>query len=162
MQSNDQSIIVKPKKWFRISNYIASVCGLFLFVYIINQALFQQSGDLFFLLFLLIGVSAVGIVASLFIIFTQHRHQIIISEDRIAKHGFIHKEILFDEMQKVVVRNGGIEIHGEGLFETISFGDLHQNYHQARNFLSRKLSQDFKVDIQGKDEFVEQFLGSDS
>ncbi|HBQ58633.1 MAG TPA: hypothetical protein DD671_03150 [Balneolaceae bacterium] len=159
---SNTSILLRPKKWFRISNYIASVCGLFLFAYIINQVLFNENADPTFIQYLLIGVSVIGIVAALFTIFTQHRHQIVVSDDRISKHGFMNREIEYSEIDKVVIRNGGVEVHGEGFLETISFGDLHQNYKKARDFLSEKLSDEFHIEVKGRDKFVEQFLASDS
>lgn len=162
MESNDQKIIVKPKKWFKISNYIASVVGLILFAYIINQTLFNESGDPAFVIYLLAGVSILGSIACVFTILTQHRHQILISDESIQKIGYTSKEVPFGEINKVVLRKGGIEIHAEGIFETISFGDLHHNYKKALQFLSNKLSAEDDIDIKGNEKFVNHFLSANS
>ncbi|MDR9415241.1 MAG: hypothetical protein RI564_03075 [Gracilimonas sp.] len=156
------TIILKPIKWFKISNYIASTFGLFLFGYIIYNTLFQTSSDPAFVIYLLSGVSIIGSIACLVTIFTQHQHRIVLYEDKITKHGFFDKEIKFSDIEKVIIRKGGVEIHGQGFLETISFGDLHQSYEAGRDFLSRKLSSDLEVEVKGREKFVNQFLAVDA
>lgn len=155
---SNKSIIMRPKKWFRISNYIASVVGTVLFCYILYQVLFTQPEDPSFVLFLLAAVSIIGLISVLITIPNIHRFKIELHSDGITKQGVITREIKFDDIDKIVVRKGGIEVHGHSFLSTISFGDLHENFEEAADFLSDQITPDNQIEIKGKSENVKLFM----
>ncbi len=155
---SDKSIIMRPKKWFRISNYIASVVGAILFCYILYQVFFSQPEDPAFVLFILAAVSIVGLLSVLITIPNIHRFKIELHSDGIIKQGIMTREIKFEEIDKLVIRKGGIEVHGHSFLSTISFGDLHENFEKASDFLADRIASDNQIEIKGNDKSVKLFM----
>jgi hypothetical protein len=86
-----------------------------------------------------------------------HRFQIEFQNDRVQQTALLNKSIPYSEIKTLIIGNGGIEIHGSGLWNRISIGDLYLNYENARDLLSEKVKDLDDIRFKGNVKYIQEF-----
>lgn len=103
-------------------------------------------------------IGSVGIIVCLIWVPVVHNLKITFGENAIQKKGFWPRQIAYDNIQKIVVRKGNVEVHGDGFFNVISIGDLYTNFEEANHLLASVLKNSDEIELKGSDEYIEQYL----
>lgn len=130
---NSDSLVIRSKKWFQIMSYVSSVFCLFLFVFILYQLFSEETGDPAIIFYILATVCITGSIAALFTLPYLHRFKIEFSPESITKVGVLVKEIDYKDIKQIVVRKGGIEVHGKSFFDRVVFGISRKILKQLRS-----------------------------
>lgn len=148
------------KKGVRLGIYVLTPIFLALCIYMFQAFLFdsQEQGlppvlDMFF-----IAVSTLGILACLFAIPHVYKMNIIVDSKGIKKEGLLSQEFTYDEIQKIKVGKGLVEVRGEHMFDAISFGDLFANYGEAVALLSENVKDHSQITFNGKEKYINEYF----
>lgn len=148
---------VLPKKSVQAFRYLGTpiffVVGLFI---LFDNNVFE-SPALNTLLFI---VGALTILMSLLWIPHTYKFRINFGPESIKQSGLVSKEISYQDIQKLVVRKGFVEICGKNLFKRISIGDLYMNFNPAIKVLQAKAEEEDQIVFTGQKKYIEEYFNS--
>lgn len=155
----NKEVILTPKKWLLLALYTLGPISIFVCTYVLIQLFVVGSNEPFAFKVILSAVCTLAILVIALQLPTYHRFNIVFDHTGIFQNGLISKKLLYDEIEKVVVRSAGIEIYGDNYFNNITIGDLYYNYEEAFDFFSEQIRERNDIKITGNRSFVQDFTG---
>lgn len=158
----DRDIIeIRYKRWLRIACYILCPILLVMSIYMFQAFVFgTESNELpaLFNIFMSL-VSGLSILGCLLGIPVMNRLKIIIDSTGITREGLFTKKIAYDEISRIKVGKGALEIKGGGLFDAIIMGDLYQEFDDAVKVLASNVADSSDITFKGKEKYIKQYFG---
>lgn len=159
MMERDE-IEIKYKKGIRIGVYVLATIFLGICIYMFQAFVFGTEGgqlplvlEIFF-----VAVSSLGILGCLFIIPHMYSMRIIVDSKGVKKQGLLSREFVYEEIQKIKVGNGLVEVIGAHIFDAISFGDLFTNYGEAVELLAENVEDHSQITFKGKEKYIKEYF----
>ncbi|MEX2604269.1 MAG: hypothetical protein WD361_08690 [Gracilimonas sp.] len=153
-------IVLAPKTWVKILYYITAPVFITLSIYLLyvhaTKGLSTETPLIFDLSLILSAIIILIAYATSLPVF--HRFRIELGEEEIVQYALRKKIIPFQNIKRIVVRNGGLEIHGKNLFNRISIGNLYTNFDEARNALGGVASSIENIKLKGNSKQIKSFL----
>ncbi len=87
----------------------------------------------------------------------MQKFKIQFKPDGVKQDGLLSKEIPYDDIERLIVRKGFIEIRS-GFFKRISIGDLYTNFEEASEILAAKLQESDNINLSGKQKYIDEYL----
>ena len=154
-----KSIVLKPNSLVRAGYYITAPVFIAVSIYLLYSLLSHGIGSRspVILDLSLIIASTLTLISYALSLPVFHRFQIEFHKDKVSQTALLNKSIAYNEINTIIIGNGGIEIHGRGILNKISIGDLYLNYDNARNLLSEKVKDQEDIQIKGPVRYVQEF-----
>jgi hypothetical protein len=159
----DQIIVLRPKKWVKISYYITAATFIPLTLFLLYSYLFNGNGDglpFLFNLSMIISAIILFFVLSLSLPFFHH-FRITFTEEGIEQHGFFKKSIPYEEIDTISVDKGMIAVRTGSFFQKLSIGNLYTNFEEAAKFLSQQIAAKDRISFKGNEKHIERFFNSE-
>lgn len=155
-------IEIRYKKWIRIGVYVMTPFFLALCIYMFQAFVLgsQEEQLLFVLEIFFVAVSFLGILGCLFIIPHVYHMSITVDSKGIKKEGVLSREFVYEEIHKIKVGNGLIEVIGAHIFDAISFGDLFTNYGEAVELLAENVKNHSQITFEGKEKYIKEYFST--
>ncbi|HKK44610.1 MAG TPA: hypothetical protein VJ964_03760 [Balneolaceae bacterium] len=152
----DQTDIeVLPKKSVKAFRYLGIVIFIMVGFFIISNG---RELDMPALRILTTIVGSLTILSSILWIPHTYRFRISFGPDSVKQSGLLSKEILYRNIEKLVVRKGFVEICGDGVFKRISIGDLYNNFNSATEILATKIKDGDHVTFAGQKKYIDKYF----
>ncbi len=159
---NDR-VELRYKKWMRIIFYTLVPLFLALSVYMFQAFLFgsQEQGLPFWIDLFFIVVSILAIVSCLAGIPHVYKMRITIDEEGITKEGIFDKYIGYDEIERIKVAKGLVEVAGKGRMNIIAMGNLYEHFEPAVELLAMHTKNYSDISFEGKAKYIQQYFDND-
>ena len=154
-----KSIVLKPNSLVKAGYYITAPVFIAVSIYLLYSLFTHGVGSRspIILDLSLIIASSLTLVSYALSLPVFHRFQIEFQKDKVSQTALLNKSIYYSEINTIIIGNGGIEIHGQGILNKISIGDLYLNYDNAWDFLSEKIKDYEGIRIKGSARRVQEF-----
>lgn len=146
-------IEVLPKQSVKLSWYLGTPICVVLGVMII-----LDSGSLGSEI-ILSSLGAVIILIGLLWLPYLRNFKINFGPDSVKQGGLISRQIPYQKIEELIVSKGYIEIRGDGMFNSISIGDLYTNFDEAVHLLARQIEGKESITLKGKKKYINKYLG---
>lgn len=163
---NNSTVEVTPKRWLKLFMcFFAFVCialgtGV-CYLMLTNPAdLAKLQNGHFDILFMIIS-SAFSIILGFFIGPYFYRKKITLDQEKVAENGVISRELFYDEIEKITISMGQLIISGPGWFQTISIGDLNNNFDRAVEMLASKVEDFEGIEFKGSEKHIKNYFGAE-
>lgn len=150
------NVEVLPKKSVRAFRYLGAFIFFIVGVFIIWNG---QSFGLKSLRILTLLAGSLTMFLSLLWIPHTYKFKINMDSNRIRQTGLLSKEIPYQDIEKLIVRKGFIEICGNNVFNRISIGDLYNNFNTATEILASNIGDGNQVAISGQRKYINEYFG---
>lgn len=149
MKKNNVEVL--PKKSVRTFCYLGTPICIILGIMII-----LDSGALNSNIFLP-ALGAITILVGILWFPYMQKFKIQFEPDGVKQDGLLSKKISYDNIEKLIVRKGFIEIRS-GFFKRISIGDLYTNFEDASEILAAKIQERDNINLSGKQKYIDEYL----
>lgn len=149
-------IEILPKKWFRIAIYICAPLIVAIGIFDIWMTWMDTSIPTAVLVpFLILAVIVIvaGIISFPYI----NSKRIILDAYRVRQTGLFSREIPYEEIKKITVTNGRVEIAGEDFWKRISIGNLYTNFDSAIKQLAMNIEDVQGITIKGNKKYMAEY-----
>jgi len=154
---SEKDVEVLPKKSVKAFRFLGS------FIFFVVGFFIISNGSSFDLQSLRILTSVVGgltMLSSLLWIPHTLKFRINFGPDCIKQTGLLTKEIPYQNIEKLIVRKGFVEICGNSLFNRISIGDLYSNFSSATDILASKIKEGDKITLAGQKKYIDKYFNA--
>jgi hypothetical protein len=154
-----RSIVLKPNSLVKAGYYITAPVFIAVSIYLLYSFFSDGVGSRspVILDLSLVIASFLTLISYAVSLPVFHRFQIEFQNDRVQQTALLNKSIPYSEIKTLIIGNGGIEIHGSGLWNRISIGDLYLNYENARDLLSEKVKDLDDIRFKGNVKYIQEF-----
>lgn len=163
----DNNIVeVTPKRWFKIFMYFSAFVCIALGTAVCYSML-TSPADLaklqngYFETLCVFISSAFLIILGFFIGPYFYRKKITLDHEKVAESGFISRELFYDEIEKITISMGQLKISGPGWLQTISTGDLNNNFGRAVEMLASKIEDFEGIEFKGSEKNINSYFGAE-
>jgi len=121
----------------------------------------QEQGLPFWMDLFFISVSVLAIISCLIGIPHVYKMQIIVDEEAITKEGIFDKHISYDEIERVKVAQGLVEVSRENGLNAIPIGNLYEHFDPAVELLAAHINRYTNIRFEGEEKYIQQYFGND-
>lgn len=163
---DDSTVEVTPKRWFKFFMYVSAFICIVLgtavcYLMLTSPAdLAKLQNGHFVTLFVFIS-SAFLIILGFFIGPYFYRKKITLDQEKVAESGLISRELFYHEIEKITISMGQLIISGPEWFQTISTGDLNNNFDRAVEMLASKIEDFEEIEFKGSEKNIKNYFSAE-
>lgn len=159
----NHQVVVKSKQWFRYFMYGCGILGSGMGAFNAYQMWSSPStmskmenGDF---AFILIFCASILMAILMPIVIPQfYKLKLVFHKDGIKQHALSTKNIRYEEIEKIKIMNGHIEVRGTSFFDRITFGNLYTNFDTAVAFLANHTAERNDISFKGSEKYIDEYF----